>query len=76
MRKCLLRLTILQLSQIFFTADFIFIFGAKKRKTRKNPYFSILYLFKNYNDYNTPLLKKLQPRTKAFGLVRGEALKL
>lgn len=35
--KCIALFTILQLSQIFFTADFIFI--QDKRKTRKIPLF-------------------------------------
>jgi len=48
--KCLALFTILQLSQIFFTADFIFIkISSKilfwhniKEKQGKNPYFSTL----------------------------------
>jgi hypothetical protein len=63
--KCLWRLTILQLPQIFFTDDLIFIkyFYTTPPKTQqnkkqgKNPYFSIYLLFKNTAHYNTPLLK-------------------
>jgi len=60
--KCLARLTILQLSQIFFTADLIFIktliLHYAKEKQGKDPYFPILLLFRNCVYYNTPLLKK------------------
>jgi len=51
-RKCLLRLTILQLSQIFFTADLTFIkisylplLAKLRQKQGENPYFSIFVTF-------------------------------
>src|SRR5665811_1686059 len=54
-RKCLRRLTILHLAQIFFTDDLIFIKNYIKRsikqKTRKSPYFSVLFTFKNRDYY-------------------------
>jgi hypothetical protein len=43
------------------------------QKKGKNPYFSMICLFKNYVYYNTLLLKKLQPLDyPAFSSVRIE----
>src|SRR3989344_7915739 len=62
-RKCLARRTILQLSQIFLTADFIFI--QQKKKQGKYPYFfyifNLLKLKSGYKKYHTLFSKKLQP---------------
>src|SRR3989344_1751175 len=62
-RKCLARRTILQLSQIFLTA--VFIFTQQKKKQGKYPYFFYIFTLlkpkSGYMKYHTLFLKRLQP---------------